>query len=197
MREISIEDIQQKYEGSVVMFEKRPVLFKKIGRDYTCRIYDLMAQKEEQAEFSMKSFLPPAPRIGMVNIGGSVVYAVRNAVRRYKLGISRENLSVQALAVEYPDGRAANYIQNVLSLERKELGEALLNKYPSLREAVRRVSQFEGACAFDKQFAVDSHKTIFYKTQAVGLLLNGKDIVFDKGWEHLNILLNKGYEKSY
>lgn len=197
MREMSIEDIQQKYEGSVVMFEKRPVLFKKVAGDYSCRIFDLMAQKEEQVLFSMKSFLPPAPRIGMVNINGSVVYVVRNAIRRYKLGLSRENISVQALPVDYPDGRAANYIALVGSLERKELGEALLNKYPTLREAVRRVSQFSGACAFDKQFAVDSEGEILYKTQAVGRLENGKDIVFSKGFEHLAILLNKGYEKSY
>jgi len=197
MREISIEDIQQKYEGSVVMFERRPVLFKKIAGDYSCRIFDLMAQKEEQVPFEMKKFLPPAPRIGMVNINGSVVYVVRNAIRRYKLGLSRENISAQAAPVPYPDGRAASYIGLVQTLERKELGEALLNKYPTLREAARRVSQFEGACAFDKQFAVDSEGEVIYKTKVVGNLLNGKDIEFIKGFEHLAILLNKGYEKSY
>lgn len=196
MSEISIEDIQQKYVGSIVMMEKRPVLFKQISGDYTCRVFDLMSQKEERVEFSMKKFLPPAPRIGMVNIGGSVVYAARNAVRRFKLGLSKENLSVQVLDIHYPDGRPIDYIHQVLSLERRELGEAILNKYPTLREAVRRVSQFDGACAFDKQFAVDSHDAIFYKTNQVGVLERGKDIVFDKGWEHLQILLNKGYEKS-
>jgi hypothetical protein len=193
--EMSIGDIDQKFCGSVVMFQKKPVLFKKVSGDYSVRIFDLMAQKEEQVEFDMKQFLPPPSRVGFVNINGSVVYAVRNAIRRYKLGLSRENFSVQTLEVPYPDGRSDGYVRLVQGLERRELGEALLSKYPTLQQAVRRVSQFEGACAFDKQFAIDHTHAVFYKTKRVGQLISGV-IKFDEGNEHLQILLNKGYEKS-
>jgi hypothetical protein len=193
--EMSIDDIRQKFEGSVVMYQKKPVLFKKVGGDFSCRIFDLMAQTEAQVEFDMKAFQPPPSRIGFVNINGSVLYAVRNAIRRYKLGISKENFNVQQLPVPYPDGRSDVYIRLVAGLERRELGEAILNKYPTLQQAIRRVSQFEGACAFDKQFAIDHHHLVYYKTAQVGLFIGGV-IKFDEGFEHLHLLLNKGYEKS-
>lgn len=193
--EMSIDDIRQKFEGSVVLYQKKPVLFKKVSGDFSVRIFDLMAQKEEQVEFDMKEFQPPPSRVGFVNINGSVVYAVRNAIRRYKLGLSRENFNVSVLDVPYPDGRSDVYIRLVAGLERRELGEAMLNKYPTLQQAIRRVSQFEGACAFDKQFAIDHVHNVYYKTQKVGHLVSGA-IVFDEGCTHLHLLLNKGYEKS-
>lgn len=193
--EMTIDDIRQKYEQSVVMYKKKPVLFKKVSGDFSVRIFDLMAQKEEQVDFDMKEFQPPPSRVGFVNINGSVVYAVRNAIRRYKLGLSKENFNVQVLPVPYPDGRSDVYVRLVAGLERRELGEALLSKYPTLQQAIRRVSQFEGACAFDKQFAIDHTHAVHYKTTQVGRLVNGV-VQFDEGFEHLHILLNKGYEKS-
>lgn len=196
MPEMSRQDIEQKFYDSVLMYEKRPVLFRRMAADKSCRIFDLLEQKEEQVEFDFKKFLPPAPRIGFINIGGSVLYAARLAIRRYKVGLSTENLSIHTLKVRYPDGDAAHYVKKIKSLERKELGEALLRKYPTLSQAVRKVSQFEGACAFDKQFCIDQSHNIFYKTDKVGKYNSG-DIVFDEGYKHLDILLEKRFEISF
>lgn len=193
-RQMNIENIQQKFEGSVVMYDKRPVLFNKIAGDFSCRIFDLMDQEEKQVEFLEDKFHPPVPRIGMVNVSGSVVYVQRNPVRRYKLGLSKENLEVLQLPVQYPEG-GHNAIVEIAGLKSKALGNALLVKYPTKMQCFRRLSQFPGAVAFDKQFAVCSEGYLWYKTKKVGTH-DGRNISFNDAFKHLEILVDKGYEKN-
>lgn len=195
-RQMNVDDVRQKFEGSIVMFNKRPVLFNKIAGDWSCRIFDLMDQEEKQVEFKEDEFHPPVPRIGMVNINGSVLYVERMPVRKFKLGLNRDNLKVNLVpGVFYPEGERAATAE-IHGLKSKALGSALLGKYPTKTTAFKRLSQFEGAVAFDKQFAVDSNGFLYYKMQRVGRH-NFSVLTFDEQFKHLEILLDKAYEKSY
>jgi hypothetical protein len=188
--EMGLGDVQQKLEGSILMYNKKPILFQKVdGNLRNCRVYDLMAQKEEIVEFDEKMFHPPIPRIGMVNIGGSVLYVKRTAIRRYKLGLCSENLLISEIGgVAYPE-RAEALKREIRGLRSKELAQSLLKKYPTLRQAFKKVRQFDGACAFDKQFAVTHHGYLVYKEQIVGKH-DFETISFLEGFEHLSMLVN-------
>lgn len=187
--EMGLADVQQKLEGSILMYNKKPILFQKVdGNLRTCRIYDLMAQKEEIVEFDEKMFHPPIPRIGMVNIGGSVLYVKRSAIRRYKLGLCAENLLINDIyGVAYPE-RAEGLKREIRGLRSKELAQSLLKKYPTLRQAFKRIRQFDGACAFDKQFAVTHDGSLIYKEQIVGSH-DFDTISFKDDFQHLSILV--------
>lgn len=184
MAEMGLGDIQQKLEASILMYNKKPVLFMKVSGDLkTCRVYNLMAQKEEVVEFNEKLFTPPIPRIGMVNIGGGAFYVKRIPIRRYKLGYSQENLKVVELPADYPD-RLDKYKAELKGLRSKELAQAMLKKYPTLKAAFKQLEQFDGIVAFDKQFAITHDNKLIYKDTVVGTH-DFKKIKLAKGFEHL------------
>lgn len=200
MVEIDVADVRQMYEHTVVMKGSKPVYVSRVGERGEVRFTDLLSNKKDVVEFSLKTFLPPAARrLGMINVCGSVVYASRIPVRRYKVGFSTENINVKHLDVEYPEGADATLLR-IKKLECPEIAEAMLNKYPTLEKALKTVEKFGGAVAFDKQFAVDARKRVWYKTKRVGKVPDGvtecAGIVFDKGHEHLSILLDGNYEKA-
>jgi len=191
---MNLNDVKQKFEGSIVLYAKRPVLFIKVAGDMSCRIYDLMKQEEEQVQFELEKFTPPPPRIGMVNVANSVVYVTRTPMRRYSLGLTKETLCIDTLDCVYPDG-AAMAEREIGTLKSKALGSTLLNKFPTKQQAFRRISQFAGTVAIDKQFAVDSNGVLWYKREQVGKH-NFNQLFFNEDYEHLQILLDKSYEKS-
>lgn len=201
MVEIDVGDIRQMYEHTIVMHGNKPVYISRVGDRGEVRFTDLLSQKKEVEEFSLKAFTPPAARrLGMINTCGSVVYASRVPIRRYKVGISFENLKVDSIRdIEYPEGKEQT-VNRIRQLEAREIAEAMLNKYPKLKEALKTVEKYGGAVAFDKQFAVDWKRRIIYKTKVVGSIPPGVDTVdgiqFNKGYEQLGLLLDGKYEKA-
>ena len=187
---MGLADVRQKLESSVLLYKKKPVLFQKVNENLTeARIFDMMAQKEEVVPFDEKEFQPPVPRIGMINIAGSVVYAKRIPIRRNKLGLSNENLIVELLEnAVYPD-KIERARDEIRGLKSKALAETLLKKYPTLRQAFRKLSQFDGTIAFDKQFAVTSDQKLLYKHKVVGTH-DFENLYLNDGFHHLEILVN-------
>lgn len=201
MVEIDVADVRQMYEHTIVMKGSKPVYISRVGDRGEVRFTDLLSNKKDVVEFTLKTFTPPAARrLGMINVEGSVVYASRLPVRRYKVGLAYENLIVKSLDVEYPEGKE-HTVERVRGLQSTEIAEAMLNKYPTLKEALATVAKFGGAVAFDKQFAVDARRRVYYKTKRVGNVPPGVNecagIVFDAGNEQLGMLLDGNYEKTY
>jgi hypothetical protein len=199
MLDMRVEDIRQLYDRSLVLYKNKPVYINDIGNDGDVQFLDLFSQRIRTAAFSMKDFTAPLRRLGFINTMGSVVYASRIPIRRYKVGLSEENVKFDSLGVNYLKGKA-DTIARLTGLSVPEIGDALFNKYPSLEEAISFVRKFKGAMAFDKQFAVSSEGGLFYKTQLVGSASRGikraDQLEFRKGFEHLALLLDKGYEKT-
>ena len=65
---------------------------------------------------------------------------------------------------------------------------------------VQKCLDFEGACAFDKQFALCNRGYVWYKTDKVGSFRRDaksvNDIKFDANKEHLILLLENNHEKT-
>lgn len=199
MERLEVGDIDQLYRNSLILYKNKPVYVEQVNREGECTILDISTNRARVVKFSFKDFAPPARRLGFINLLGSVVYAARNPVRRYKVGINVENTRVVSLDVSYPSG-GGRTVDRAYTFRCPEVADALFNKYPSLEEAIKQVTEINGACAFDKQFAVDSRQRIWYKTQIVGTVKVGAktadDIIFNDGFEHLINLLDGNYEKS-
>lgn len=197
MLEMSIEDIHSRFKDSLIMYNNKPSYVKRVGNNGDCILLDLITQKQETVPFKLDKFNSPVRRVGMVNIEGSVVYAERIPIRRWKVGLSSDNFHVSTLAgVEYP-ARAAQTRDKVKTLQAVELAEAIMGKYPALVTCLRHLKQFPGAMAFDKQFAVSDAGLVFYKKAVAGTVdMKAKsvnDIKWAKGHEHLILLLENNY----
>lgn len=197
MHEMSIEDINSRFHNSLIMYKNKPSYVKRVGNNGDCILLDLLTQKQETVPFKLDAFANPVRRVGMVNIEGSVVYAERIPARKYKVGLTGENVKVHTFPdIEYPSRKDVTR-DKVRTLQCVELAEALMDKYPAFSTSVRHLRQFPGAMAFDKQFAVTSEGLILYKKQAVGRVdMKAKsvnDIMWAKGHEHLILLLENNY----
>jgi hypothetical protein len=202
MLEISLEDIHQMYVNSVVMYKNKPVYVKNVAPDGEALCIDMLAQQEVFIPFSIKEFTAPTRRIGFVNVQGTVVWMSRNPVRKYKVGFFRENMNAHvpdAAHAPNPGGRVEAR-ERVRRLHVKEVADAIMGKYPTLKQAITRVDKYQGCVAFDKQFALNTDRRVLYRGRVVGALPYGANtvdgIVWAEGYNHLILLLEKNYEKT-
>lgn len=196
---VKLEDLKQYFLGTVVLYKGKPVLVKAINVEKIFKMLDLFTQKTIIDDDAVKHITPPMRRLGMINICGSVVYCERRPARIYQMGINKNNLRFHELLVPYPEG-ANITLQKAKLTDSVEFAEMLFGKYPTFLECIEMVEKFGGAAAFDKQFAIDNGRGIWYKTKNVGHLLKGgksvDNIKWDSGYEHLILLLKGNYEKD-
>lgn len=199
--EMPYEDLHRDLRGCVVMYKNKPVYVVGIGRDGDIAFIDLVDQKPGNAPFTIKDFTNPVRRVGFVNCYNSVVYVSRIPYRKYYMGLHVNNTLAKILiGVDYEHGAGLTK-ERVRNLCCAELGAAIMDKYPSFQDACKQVKKYPGACAFDKQFCITSRGHIYYKGESVGTC-NFKtakgiqDIKWNKGKEHLILLLDGNYEKT-
>jgi hypothetical protein len=140
-------------------------------------------------------FSPLKERIGMVNIGKSVVFISRTTARNYFIGPNISNLNISPLPTEYyPLGRS-HTLNIIKRFEAQELVASITNTYPSIEEAYVKATSLGGACAFDKQFAITYDGRIYYKSKWVGTYKNNV-IDFHSDCSFYSSLLGNNYEKD-
>ena len=101
-----------------------------------------------------------SPTLGYINYGGQASYLQREPVRRYKRGLSCENVKSQHFSAE-----------GVLSV--------FENNYPSFSTAMDSVKHgVVTSCAFSSNFAIDKD-TLYFKKRKVGKVKDG-DAKLDK-----------------
>ncbi len=193
MDDLGAADIKQLYDGALFIRKGQLIRVREVdGRIMT--LYNLKSKKTELVPFVMEEYKQLTNRIGMVNIGKSCIFIARNTSRQYLLGPSTSNVTAFTLGVPYPIGKEKTCVM-LKNLEAVEVLRAYENDYPDMLTALKTAKEYQGACAFDKQFAVDLNEQVHYKNDHVGSIIDDK-LVFLKGQEYLNILLGKGYEKN-
>ena len=189
---LSLPDIDLIFGKCVIFYKNKPIFIEQILPNYEVSVRDLLTQKRFNIKFNLKDFSNPVRRIGFININKSVVYCYRTPVRKFKAGLCDNNIRINLMDVEYPFGREQTRAK-IKSLYFQELGEALVNSYPTFREAIELINLGYCAVAFDKQFAIDNRTNVWYKTQIVGNSYGNK-IIFHPEMSYLRPLLGKNYE---
>lgn len=193
---MNLADLHNMYYHSLILHRNKPCKVMDINDRGDVLLWDLNDQRSKKVKWDEKNFQAPTRRLGMVNINNTVVFANRIPVRKYWVGLHRNNIEVNSLLNEaYGDPTVAK--EQVKLLQDKAVADALFNRYPSFEEAYETVSMWKMAVAFDKQFAIDTRKAIWYKRDIVGKA-RGKTIdtiEFDKNKQHLSLLLNGEWKK--
>jgi hypothetical protein len=196
-KKASWEDLCQMFEGSVCIHKNKPYLIKNINGDNVANCTNLLTQRQEFINIDEENFTAPTQRLGYINVHGGVIYASRIPIRRYKVGLSKENTVFDVGTCNYHEG-AAEALRQVKSLSSIELGDCIMGKYPTLQQAIKLIVKGSFAVAFDRQFALQGD-SIYYKRDLVGKLVRKAGeptIIFKKNYEHLEILLDGKYETT-
>lgn len=202
MEELAYPDIVQQYHKTIVLYKGEPVHVSAVGQDKPTKvlIFFLLTQVTKIVDFNLVDFTAPEFRIGMVNVGGSVLYVNRVPVRKMQVGLNANNTSIQYIdGVNYEDGPMAAAAQ-LKGFNHIALGAAIKGQYPSFEECLDFIKHFQGAMAWERQFCIDHRRAVYYKRKLVGKLAKNstrpEKITFDKGFEHLDILLGDNCGKS-
>jgi len=198
MAELSVADISQLYADSIVLYKDRPARIITVHNDKTVTVLGLYSQRRNRVEFNQKDFKPTLGRIGFINHGGHAFYAFRRPSRRFSIGLTRNNTEVNSICRDMH--KIINAYDQVRNMNTKSWAQALFAEYPTFRDAIRIAKETDGSCAFDKQFAVDSSRNIFFKKQLVGTIpvrmSSVKRIQFKPDYQFLEILLENHYDKT-
>lgn len=200
MAKVSVDDLRTMYQSSVCLYKNKPYYIHQISPRYMATCTDLFTQRQVEIEMDETTFDPPR-RIGFMNLMGSVIYAARRPVRRYKAGLSKENTAFEYIhGIEYPEG-GGRTLAEASSLKHISMADAMFDNYPTFQEARDKIKNGNtSAIAIDHQFAITKDRLVFYKKECVGdFPASAKtiyDIVFAKKHKYLITLLDGNHEKS-
>lgn len=191
--DVALGDLITYFKNTVCMINGRPAYVIRISDDKEFFYKDLLSNENRVMEFNPKKIKAPDARLGMININGVAYYMQRRPVRRYQMGITKENCVIHGLdGVDYRNAGLNNEALN--RIDSSEVANALMGDYPSFADALERVKTFGGVVAFDRQFAIDENRRIYYKKAVVGkvprMVTSAEHIQFTEGFEYLSCVVN-------
>ncbi len=200
MPDINMGDLEQLYYKTIVMLKDSPVYITSFDPERNMYYVDLKTGKKHHCKFVADDVKPVVGRVGYINHNGHSIYMQRMPVRRYQIGLNTGNCKFLYHEDQRHHQTFMRAYDQVSRLNVGSIANAILNNYPSFREAVGVAKVSGGACAFDKQFSIDSERNVYYKTKKVGVLparsLSVKRIEFKEGFEFLETILEPHYEKT-
>ncbi len=196
---LSYGDQKQLFLGCLLIWKNKFVKVMSISDRHLYRLWILQDQKEILVENAYLDFTPPYRRIGMVNVHASCVYVMRKPVRQWQVGYSSSNCQIASLPTHYPEGEVTSRAL-IKDFTSKTIFDALTNKYPSLKEAVNSAELSDGCFAFDKQFAINFERKVFFRNEVVGALpknrVGPQSIKWSQEKQYLSLLLENNHEKD-
>lgn len=199
MPELSEADIGQLFGDSVCLYDGHPVKVVRAGNNM--RILNLEHGKESTVKFDFNKFKALKSRLGFVNVNGVAFYAARTPSRNFSVGITQRNVKINAPNPGLYNRNAYHAAYDrVRKMVGKEWFDTIKGSYPNLATAIKVAVNTKGLCAFDRQFAIDCNRNVYYKLTKVGSLperaRSTNRVTFYKGCEHLELLLNPDYDKT-
>ena len=194
LKDILIQDYPTIFQNSVVLLNGEPYYI--VGFDAQwAECLNIKEQEFETLDFTKISDIK-IPNTGYFNYRGVCCYISRFPCRKYKHGLSSENIRVMSEDVidHVALVKMKDCKEQAMWLKTKSLYNMYKKQYPTLSEAVQKVKE-NGvySVAFDRQFAVHKNRNVTYKTKIVGVCVGGK-ILLDSSYKHLRVALPKEYQ---
>jgi hypothetical protein len=164
----SVRDLAMMYRGTVVRHELGLIYVRDINEEYVVDAFSLKNQELIRFTYEEGSISNLKDRLGYLNLGTNCTFLYRSPRRVYKVGISKENVSVKRgdHALTYAERKAEAEV--LATMNTLSLYNTLSGNYPSLVNAYKQAKVCNGCVAFDRQFAIDYTGTVYYKCEKVG-----------------------------
>ena len=123
-------------------------------KDTRFKAFDLLTRKETHEKVQAYEINFRSPKVGYVNChDGEALFLVREPIRRWTIGLTSHNLRVH----NHPVDLNHDHLLWRKLLLHSDLGKAILNKYPSFREAKSLLDQKRAtSVAFHRNFALSN-----------------------------------------
>lgn len=184
MRYESDKDIELRLNGSVVMYNKRPVLVQGVLGNGIVRITDTINDQSGDVKVTELDLNPSSMKLGYVLAEGKLFFAQRRPVRKFKQGLTRENLFVFD-ALDKPNDKDMIGIMRGgggrphIHPGSASFARAILGEYPDVGTAFTKVREGKAkALPFSREWAVadkDDELCLLFRGDVVGYV--GKDSV--------------------
>lgn len=182
--EASLDDLTTILHNTVIRYRKKPVFVKEVdGRELWLTSLENPKEKANPVSLSdLEIDFTPVP-LGFVNFNKYAYYITRVPSRQYKQGLSTGNIAIEAVEENHDTIFGIQTLQNVCN---KSLAACILGRYPCLEQAIKDVVEGAKSVAFSRQFAIDEHFDLLFKTERVGSV-NGEtgEVWFKRTKQHI------------
>lgn len=177
MRYESDRDIELRLKGSVVMYDKRPVLIADVLGNGIVRAVDILADEGKTVKVVDLDLSPSSAKLGyVIGEGGELYYASRRPARKFKQGLTRENLfTFEAMNKPNDKDMAALIRQGGrphFNPGSTHVARTIMGQYPSLEKAFTDVRAGKRkAMPFSREWAVadkDHELCLLFRGDVVG-----------------------------
>ena len=163
-------DALQQLDGCVMLTDKGEVIKLSYVEGWDYEVKNLTKRGTEILDIREVGLTFNALSLGYINHRYGLAYAVRNPIRMWKAGVTREN--TKAIRGSISDGVMSN----------NSLANCILNIYPTIEEAYTEASRGAKEIAFHKDFAFSMKNY-----PKVGIEYKGIDIGFVNDKQHFEI----------
>ncbi len=171
MRYESEGDVKTRLHNTVVVSAGRPCLVISVENRHEVIVQDLEDGNHSRVKVVDLDLDPSHAPLGYVINDGDVLIAMRKPTRRYKQGLSGENLVVQPVLEKAAERRLGR-----LHYASKSIGRTMLGKYPSIEEAFQKTRKGQARIVpFNRDWAVANHEDelcLVFRGEVVGYVLD-------------------------
>lgn len=177
MRYESDKDIELRLNGSVVMYKQRPVLVQGVMGNGVVRVTDIIADTNADVKVGELDLDPSSMKLGYVLAEGKLFFAQRRPVRKFKQGLTRDNLFVFD-ALEKPNDKDMIGIMRGgggrphIHPGSAAFARSILGEYPDVGTAFTKVREGKAkALPFSREWAVadkDDELCLLFRGDVVG-----------------------------
>jgi hypothetical protein len=164
---ISRADLEQLFYTSVIRYDGIPVYIRATAENGLVQAKEIAAEKDSVwLRITDDKFdFTPVP-LGFCNIEGKALLLSRRPSRHFQVGLTSRTLVMSWVNGE-SDRRAEEAMK---SMQHKGLRDCILNKFPSMEEALQKLKDKEhSTIAISRSFALDRDHRIYFRKNAIGL----------------------------
>ncbi len=170
MRYESENDVKTRLGNSVVMSGGRPVLVIGTEDRHTVHVQDLETEKVSKVKVAELDLEPSHAPLGYIIEGDEVYLAMRKPARRFKQGLTGDNLVVRKVLQD--EGRPRGRIHHAS----KAIGRTMMGQFPDVGTAFQKVRNgLSNIVPFHRDWAVgidEGELSLLFRGEVVGFVLD-------------------------
>lgn len=168
MRYESTRDVELRLRHSVVLFERKPVIVMDVQDVENVVVQDILSGDDKRAKVAELDLQPSHAPLGYVMTPHGVYMAMRKPVRKYKQGLTQDNLIVKGVLQK----RGEDVPRRPVHFSSIELAKTMIGDFPDIGKAFQAVrSGDKKIVPFSRDWAVADHEddlSIVFRGEVVG-----------------------------
>lgn len=191
-KQVSVADIAQMFEGTIVTYDKKPVYVMTPDEKKNLRFIGVGLRGDENVvtrHISDKAWDFRPVQLGACQVGNNTAWLYRTPLRQYKQGTCIRNVGFKVVSEVRELPRSEHLLLN--SFNFKELEDCILGNYLSFEKVIKQFDSKEDlqSSPLSRDFSVTRELELWFRDMKVGMINeeNGK-AMFKRGSKFLSSL---------